>query len=854
MATPTYPNAIITRNDEGIPRIVANTMVQAVEAYGYIQTVDRPFQIFVNYKAANGQLASIFGRGPITPANPQGQFLTQDIAVLSTKYTDADLLAQYAQWPEEVRTLHEAYLRGVNARFQEIIDGDVPVPTQFTLLAVQPQTFTLAESLNFIYLLLRQNSSNTAPNLLFQLNNLLRLLELKAINPVYGEALFADLEGVNGVTRARWTLAEGDACGSVGEQTVEAATPRPLCGSTSATPDLCKCIAAFAAGQEEIDRTLLEHGVTIKLGSRSAVLGPQKVVGNGTLGAGGAQAGQGAPSPSYLAILDTPGWNTDGLGVVAGSIFWLSPCHTRGCYSYNYYLQVGNFHSRDLSIEPRTNAVPYATYSIQIRGESPLVVVAAHSTTTGFVLGSFPVIPGYMIVERNPFLFRDFVSAGILADRLALAQNFSEILSYIPAETADIFGNVVIFHDGTGNIGAIHMGVRTRLPDIVNRKLPQVDSSIASLLIDNPIVPIEQYEVIQPASTINDQPYYAYWNGAFFPVQETYIYNSYEYNRVNWIYLLLDRYGSLRYEDLRELLILMGDSKLMQSGNAMENEPLPVSTLNNQTDAFVIMRDCLYEKVLRVPTPQRLQLLQLLQEYDGRWIGGTLENTVTSLDVLDRWMLANTWIANMIQNILGPLYPNLLVPPTVPWMAVPLALIPAFTSLLIRILCNPCNNPIFYPFYPQGTALDNLVAESLDQAFTELNATYGDRPWGEGLRRLYTFTNQFLGPVAQIPYLQHGSHETRSDIRIQGFINRGHIFAPGVTENIVLTPQGAAPGPLFTNLVEDFQFFNFIEFGPKLMPLSCLANKCPPVQIPFGGQCCTPASAKPTNPCFICPQ
>jgi hypothetical protein len=174
------------------------------------------------------------------------------------------------------------------------------------------------------------------------------------------------------------------------------------------------------------------------------------------------------------------------------------------------------------------------------------------------------------------------------------------------------------------------------------------------------------------------------------------IYNTYEYNRVNWIFRLLDQYQSLSYADLRPLMIRMADSRVLSSGNAMNGEPTPIAPLNNSTDTFMLLRDCIFAAVNANPTPQRLALLQQLASYDGRWIGGDLENEVNSLNVLDNWMLANSWISAMIVNILGTaLPPAFFTPRNVPWQG-PIDLL----SLLIRVICNTCGNPLYYSGWP----------------------------------------------------------------------------------------------------------------------------------------------------------
>jgi hypothetical protein len=199
--------------------------------------------------------------------------------------------------------------------------------------------------------------------------------------------------------------------------------------------------------------------------------------------------------------------------VVGTFVAFLCPNVVNGNYAYNIYIQVGSFHARDYSIEPSSNGVDYATYNIAVRGGASIPFTSQHSVSSGFVQGDAPGVPGAILVERTAFLGRDIVGIDV-ALKLQFFNNFNEVIN-LPSDpnNTDIFGIVITFHDALNNIGAIHLGVRTRLPSTVNRKLPQAAPQYQATVVNNPLVPISQYTVLPIATTFNSLPYYAYWNG-----------------------------------------------------------------------------------------------------------------------------------------------------------------------------------------------------------------------------------------------------------------------------------------------------------------------------------------------------
>lgn len=849
--TPTYPGVTITRNAEGVPRIEAPDIFLAHEALGYMHVYDRAFQVYLAYKAARGELASVLGAGG----------LANDRTVKSFAYTDADFLAQYNNLSAGLRGIVEAFMRGVNARFAELIANPALRPLQFTLAGEVPQLF---EPLDIIKTLYTAAVRSTAISPVQQLQNVQRLLTVRAINGVAnGTNIFNDLVGVDGVTKNRWTFTEGDTCGNVGERSLQPC-PTMTTGQNINAANVCNCIQEGLDNLEARNELLASYGIYFKVGSRSFVLGAQKTARNDILTHGGPQSGLTFPSPYYLANLVTPDYETDATFFVALPGPFIFANVRNGCYVYNVVPQNGSHLERDFSIEPTATTFVYNTGVIQVKGGAPVPFTTRRSGTpsapTGWDLtvGYPNGVPGASTIGRSAYIGRDIRYLDVFY-QLSVLTGIDDFIALANSPDQTDLGFVTFtFSDNQCNIGGLNSGIRSHIPASfnVNRKLPQLAAPyIGATGINNPIVPISSYVFTPSEFTLNQEPLHAFWNNAWEAFQDTNIYLQYEYSRVSWIYRILDRYGQISYQQLPEILALLGDSRIFTLGLAMVGESASNPTnVNNSTDGFFLVQERFLSILRNAPTtPARAEGLALLENYDGRWIGGDLENIVTSPNVLDEWMLANTWMAIAQNLVLAPFLgvqpSGLLLPRIVPWRG-DIAAFPMF----VRIVSNPCNNPIFFAGYPSGTTLETIILQAYDQAYSELQTGYGPRPWGTGLRRDVDIRSPFFasmfnptGTVASFPYLQHGSDEYISETTKTGIIKRAHVIAPGITEQITLGPMGVQAAPSSVNLIERYQFFNLIEFGPRTVPPSCI-QPVPPVPPRPGRPCGCPGGCNISDP------
>jgi penicillin amidase len=123
----------IDRDNWGAPHIRAASLVDAVEAQGYVMAQDRLWQMDLMRRASRGQLSEIVG--PLALKSDK-QFRTFGFS----RAADRD----FAAMDKDSRALMEAYARGMNAF---IVQHQNNLPLEFTLLKYKPQPWQPTDSL-----------------------------------------------------------------------------------------------------------------------------------------------------------------------------------------------------------------------------------------------------------------------------------------------------------------------------------------------------------------------------------------------------------------------------------------------------------------------------------------------------------------------------------------------------------------------------------------------------------------------------------------------------------------------------------------------------------------------------------
>ncbi|MBA2920201.1 penicillin acylase family protein [Sphingomonas sp. MAH-20] len=111
----------------GVPHIRAGSIPDAFFGQGYVVARDRLFQIDLSHRREMGRLAEAFGP----------EFAPHD-AVARLFHYRGDLKAELAAVPPNILACARAYVAGINARIDEVMDDPAQLPLEYHILGVSP--------------------------------------------------------------------------------------------------------------------------------------------------------------------------------------------------------------------------------------------------------------------------------------------------------------------------------------------------------------------------------------------------------------------------------------------------------------------------------------------------------------------------------------------------------------------------------------------------------------------------------------------------------------------------------------------------------------------------------------------
>lgn len=152
---PSAPIEVI-RDDMGIPHVYAGNDADAYYASGYMQAVDRLFEMDLTRRRALGRRAEVLGAGSV---DDDVTIRTFDIA----HWADLSRRQELVESPE-IYALHVAWTAGVNARIDEVRSGAVPLPYGFGPgeLDYMPEHWTVGDAAAVGKLILFGNAEQIA--------------------------------------------------------------------------------------------------------------------------------------------------------------------------------------------------------------------------------------------------------------------------------------------------------------------------------------------------------------------------------------------------------------------------------------------------------------------------------------------------------------------------------------------------------------------------------------------------------------------------------------------------------------------------------------------------------------------
>lgn len=125
----------VTKDDMGVPHIVAESDADLYRAQGFVQAQDRMFQMDLSRRQASGMLAEVIGADAV---DTDKFFRTFSLRIAAEKSWDG--------YDEEAQQVLEWYAEGVNA-FIEQAKEEGTLPFEFTLLGYEPKPWTAIDSL-----------------------------------------------------------------------------------------------------------------------------------------------------------------------------------------------------------------------------------------------------------------------------------------------------------------------------------------------------------------------------------------------------------------------------------------------------------------------------------------------------------------------------------------------------------------------------------------------------------------------------------------------------------------------------------------------------------------------------------
>lgn len=126
---------VVTRDQEGVPHIEAQSDADLYRAQGYVQAQDRLFQMDLSRRQASGRLAEVVGEAAV---ETDKHFRTFSLRAAAE--------ASYDGYDDEAKAVLQYFAEGVNAFIEEAIEGK-KLPYEFALLGYRPEKWTEIDTL-----------------------------------------------------------------------------------------------------------------------------------------------------------------------------------------------------------------------------------------------------------------------------------------------------------------------------------------------------------------------------------------------------------------------------------------------------------------------------------------------------------------------------------------------------------------------------------------------------------------------------------------------------------------------------------------------------------------------------------
>ncbi len=841
---------VVTRDAYNNLTIEGGNWFDMNKTAGYESGRDRLLQQYGNIIRNSGQLASLIGSDGIF----------NDVNIRSNFPSFQEVIDQWNLYKSPVDPT-EHYLEGFNAYIQDVIDGNQPLPAEFQILGLLPEPIELGEFLlsNLVNLNDVTGSEGGFIENIFYFNLLESLVvdsgyDLETAKLISKDLYNTRLKRFGGIA-AKTTDTNVIQCDDYvprsarsvkSVRSVRSVSVKSVVKSPSVkTPTIkTQTIKDYIKYREDMEKLHEENNIPIRKRGVGASYGYSI---SGKLTESGKPMGIYGPQ---LELTNIPGAYTNvtlknnelGFNITIPSVTGNTITQTLGSfsnlgYTYSVSSQVGSVPGKPALLQNPSEDIYVRTDTIDVRFAGQIQFDVYASPHLGYVqqfwdgvsvqkfIFTSPLFEGEKsIVKRNLDFGREieYISA---AQNMYFATSLEEVRDTIrgPGWTTSI-NQMAMGHDNQCNYWAAERGGWYDF---------ETSDFIPQGVLDNPIPPSNSVE--RRSGTFINRPKKGFatcWNGAITQELPS-IYGDSSTSRVVAMDEIIKRFT----KDGRKIKSSDIKSILAQTGNQVQGA-IPIEDWkaqglvgqNYNADVFhFAFKNRFAQAVASNPTPDRVAAVALLEDFDGGFIDGDDFAIVNSLDVSDKWLLAQQWT----WNVQAVVFESTLLDTWLVYRGTSNKRNSNFSDYARKILAmlsrllgtEPVSNQVFYPDWIANlpTDIDTIIVEALDTALVNLGGLNA-RPWGENKRPTATYSNAVFGPMSftcdNPPIANRAATYFVTEMTSRHNMDVSGVLQIGQSGLILFNEQGQ---PV---VQDDLQMCDYVKFNPIKLNVMKGKKKC----------------------------
>ncbi len=429
-----------SRDNYGVPQIVATSRAEAWRAAGYAVAEDRLWQMEMSRRTVRGRISEILGRAG----------LASDQEVLRTAYTDDELRAQLAMLPSQIRESFSSYTQGVN----DFI-GHGNLPAEYEKSGFKPEPWTELDSVAISISLFQRFGRGGAG----ALRNWAALTYLQSQKPIQGHVLdvLDDFLWQNDPTSPTTVAKEDESKDHpLFEAPTRAVTERHL--GMLPKLSLFELLPGLGVAMRQKSNLVAERvGAPFKTGSYCMVVSGKRSATRQAELLSGPQMGFTVPSVVHEMSLSAPGLNVVGMdvpgipGVLIGHTQNLAWGITSGVADTDDIVFAPKVGEKSYKFGSETRSLEETSRTIHVKGDADVVSVQQRVADGPVLMTTVGhgAQPAYVFARHSSYRNRELESL-VSIDGLWGAKNAAE--ADRAASKATMSFNV-FFADTAGHIG-----------------------------------------------------------------------------------------------------------------------------------------------------------------------------------------------------------------------------------------------------------------------------------------------------------------------------------------------------------------------------------------------------------------